>query len=156
MGRRSRKRAAPATPPPEPATRPGPAPVLAAQRRRARSEDRPPPPWGAFPLGEIVTFLGIVGLVVGFATGSFRVLAVAFAMVGLSALELAVREHRAGFRSHSSLLALAAGVAVAGALVALGTSHAVQVTVAAGVAAAAFIALRRAFQRRSGGLGFRA
>lgn len=159
MGRRSRKRVgsesarpAPAAPAPERAPRA----AHTAPRRRARSEDRPPAPWGDFPLGELVTFAGIVVLVVGFATSTFRLMAVGFALVTLSAVELTIREHFAGFRSHSTLLALVAGVVTAVVLLSLEVSRALQVAVAAGVAAGAFIALRRAFRRRSGGLGFRA
>ena len=157
MGRRSRKRSeTPASPvadaPVPQASRPAPV----APRRRARSEDRPPAPWGDFPLGELTTFAGIVLLVVGFATKSFQLMAVGFALVALSAVELTLREHLAGFRSHSSLLALVAGAVTAVILIALGAPRVAQVVVTAGVLAAAFIALRRTFQRRSGGFGFRA
>src|SRR3954470_1172545 len=154
MGRRSRKRAeTPSLQPVAPAERAArPAPT--APRRRARSEDRPPAPWGDFPLGELTTFAGIVLLVVGFATRSFQTMAIGFALVALSAVELTLREHLAGFRSHSSLLALVATAVTAVVLIALDAPRVVQVTGAAGVLAASFIALRRTFRRRSGGLGF--
>ena len=158
MGRRSRKRAdTPASPvadAPAPPAAPRRAP--AAPRRRARSEERPPAPWGDFPLGELTTLAGIVLLVVGFATKTFQLMAVGFALVALSAVELTVREHFAGFRSHSSLLALVAGAVTAVVLIAVDAPRVVQFVGAAGVLAAAFVFLRRAFQRRSGGLGFRA
>jgi hypothetical protein len=160
MGRRSRKRAdAPAVP--APAERPAPAPAAvprppAARRRRARSEERPPAPWGSFPLGELVTLAGIVLLVVGFASGTYRLLVLGFALVAVAALELSVREHFAGFRSHSSLLALVCGAVTAGVLIAVAAPRSVQVALAAGALAGAFVALRRAFKRRAGGLGFRA
>jgi hypothetical protein len=157
MGRRSRKRAeTPASPVVDAPAPRAPRPVPAAPRRRARSEDRPPAPWGDFPLGELTTFAGIVLMVVGFATKSFQLMAVGFALVALAAVELTLREHLAGFRSHSSLLALVAGAVTAVILIALGTPRVVQFVVTAGVLATAFIALRRTFQRRSGGLGFRA
>src|SRR4051794_19108392 len=157
MGRRSRKRAeTPASPVVDAPAPRAPRPLPAAPRRRARSEDRPPAPWGDFPLGELVTFAGIVVLVVGFATTTFRLMALGFSLVALSAVELTVREHFAGFRSHSSLLAVGAGALTAVILVAVGVPRALQVTIAAGVLAGAFVALRRAFRRRSGGLGFRA
>jgi hypothetical protein len=164
MGRRSRKRmgdsgslgsASPprgGSPPDTPAPRRPPT----ATRRKTRFEDRPPAPWGDFPLGELVTFAGIVVLVVGFATTTFRLMALGFALIALSAVELTVREHFAGFRSHSSLLALVAGALTAVILVALQVPRALEVSIAAGVLVGAFIALRRTFQRRSGGLGFRA
>ena len=158
MGRRSRKRvetpASPVADAPAPPAAPRRAPT--APRRRARSEERPPAPWGDFPLGELTTLAGIVLLVVGFATKNFKLMAVGFALVALSAVELTVREHFAGFRSHSSLLALVAGAVTAVILIAADVPRVVQVVGAAGVLATAFVFLRRAFQRRSGGLGFRA
>ena len=71
--------------------------------------------------------------------------------------ELALREHMAGYRSHSSLLAGAAAFVVVTA-VALGLGPVqVWVLVLLGVAvfAATFYAMRELFKRRSGGLGFR-
>src|SRR5436190_2362109 len=114
MGRRSRKRAeTPAPPVANAPAPPAPRPAPTAPRRRARSEDRPPAPWGDFPLGELTTFAGIVLLVVGFATRSFQTMAIGFALVALSAVELTLREHLAGLRSHSSLLALVAAAVTA-------------------------------------------
>jgi hypothetical protein len=163
MGRRSRKRAdAPEAPSPAaPAVAPAHAPAAprrppATPRRRARTEERPPAPWGDVPLGELVTLAGIVLLVVGFAGGTYRLLALGFALVALSAIELSVREHFAGFRSHTSLLALVCGALVAAVLIAVGAPRSLQIALAAGALAAAFLALRRAFRRRAGGLGFRA
>src|SRR3954454_24655969 len=127
MGRRSRKRsesdaarptAAPAAAPRRATAAPPPRPPAAA-RRKTRFEDRPPAPWGKFPLGELVTLAGIVLLIAGFATTTFRLMALGFALVALSALELTIREHFAGFRSHPSLLALAAGALAAVILLAL-------------------------------------
>jgi hypothetical protein len=155
VGRRSRKRSESSTVPTAPVER-APRPAPRAPSRRARSEDRPPAPWGDFPLGELTTFAGIVLLVVGFATRTFQVMAVGFALVALSAVELTIREHFAGFRSHSSLLALVAAVVTAVVLIAVDVPRLVQVLAAAAVLAGAFLALRRTFQRRSGGLGFRA
>jgi uncharacterized membrane protein len=81
------------------------------------------------------------------------------ALGSLGGLEVSIREHFGGFRSHSTLLAACVAVAsmmivtVAGrrSLPALG------IAVAVGVLAfvLAFWGLREAFRRRSGGLGFR-
>jgi uncharacterized membrane protein YphA (DoxX/SURF4 family) len=159
MGRRSRKRsisgslaerepraAAPAPPPRTPAT----------LRRRAPSEERPPAPWGAFPLGELTTLAGIVLIVVGFASRTFRLLAVGFALVALAACELALREHVNGFRSHSSLLGLLAGFVAGAALVTAGAPRIAVLAAAAVAFVATFLAMRRLFMRKTGGLGFRA
>src|SRR3954462_11831415 len=86
-----------------PAAPPAPAPPApAALRRRAPSSERPPAPWGNFPLGELCTLAGIILMIVGFASSSTQALFVGLALVALSAVELVAREHFAGFRSHSA------------------------------------------------------
>src|SRR6476661_7036203 len=148
MGRRSRKRsAAPGEtsgPVPAPA-RPAPA-APAALRRKAPSSERPPAPWGRFPLGELTTLVGIVLIVVGFLERSGQLLAVGFALVGLSAAELAAREHFAGFRSHSALLALILAAVTIVVLVVLDAPRALQIGLGIAVFAVGFWLLRRAFQ----------
>lgn len=157
MGRRSRKRSlTPAERPVVHEPAPAPRPAPATLRRRAPSAERPPAPWGGFPLGELTTLAGLVLVVVGFATQTFRLLALGFALVALAACELALREHLAGFRSHSSLLGLLAGFIAGAALVTAGAPKGAVVIVAAVAFVVAFLLMRRAFQRRSGGLGFRA
>jgi hypothetical protein len=71
--------------------------------------------------------------------------------------ELALREHLAGYRSHSTLLAgVAAFVAVTVVAIGLGPVQ-VWVLLVLGLAVfgATFHAMRTLFKRRSGGLGFR-
>ena len=76
-------------------------------------------------------------------------------LASLAGLELTIREHFAGFRSHSSLLAGAvAGAAIAAAYWASG-NRVVALAVAVVVFAAAFWLFRQAFMRRSGGVGFK-
>ena len=178
MGKRSRKRAA-ATGSPEAATSTR-AERDAARRERARHarhtaatpaarprpgrtsiEDRPPPLWGAFPLTELVTFGGIALMVWGFLSGpgdeGRARIAAGLAIASLGGLELAIREHVTGYRSHTTMLAGATGILV---IVALGLGAGVgllPVLLAAGLAAfgAAFYWLRALFKRRSGGLSFR-
>ncbi|MFN8161624.1 MAG: hypothetical protein U0R52_11350 [Solirubrobacterales bacterium] len=75
----------------------------------------------------------------------------------LGGLELAIREHLAGYRSHTTLLAGAAFVLTVGLL--YYAAHLVLLTcllAGAAVFAALFWLLRRAFRRASGGLSFRA
>jgi uncharacterized membrane protein HdeD (DUF308 family) len=162
MGRRSRKRSATVpvrTGEPRPAPG-GPAPVPraapAALRRKTSAAERPPAPWGSFPLGELTTLAGIVLLVVGFAASSAQPIAVGFALVALSATELAAREHFAGFRSHSALLGLILGAVTAVVLVVTGAPRVLQIGLAVLAFATGFWFLRRAFKQRTGGLGFRA
>ncbi len=138
-------------------------PVEPAARRTARDE-RPQPLWGSFPLTELTILVGLVMLIAGFASGSVRgtlMIAVGIGLAALGGLELAIREHFTGYRSHSGLLALACGVAagaVVGGLVALlfGSIVAViPVAVGAVVFIPALVAFRNAFRRASGGLSFR-
>lgn len=157
MGRRSRKRSVVhAGPRPAPVTTAPPQrPAPATVRRRARGAERPPAPWGAVPLTELATLVGLGGLVAGFVARSTALLVAGFGLVALAAIELAVREHLAGFRSHTTLLAGAAAMGVASPLVALGVARQIQLAVAAAVLVGAWIGLRRLFVARSGGLGFR-
>ena len=176
MGKRSRKRAA-GSPAPAGSTR---AERDAARRERARKarqspaaatprarpgrtsmDERPPPLWGSFPLTELVTFVGIGLMVWGFLSGpgdeGRARIAGGLAIASLGGLELAIREHVTGFRSHTTMLAAATGILV---IVALGLGAGVgilPVLLAAGLAAfgASFYWLRELFKRRSGGLSFR-
>jgi len=158
LGRRSRKRASSASSERRPAAvtpRPAPPP---SGRRRPRREDAPPAPWGKFPLVELCVLLALVLGVLGFVQGGrrgFVLLGCAMALGSLAGLELSIREHFAGYRSHTTVLAGALAVA-AGA--GLWFAHLPQVAilpVAVAVFAAAFFALREVFRRRSGGYGFR-
>src|SRR4051812_2015490 len=83
-----------------------------AARRRASGktsfEDRPPAPWGSFPLVEIVVLIALILLVASFFVGGSRrgpMLLGGLALGSLAGLELSIREHFGGFRSHSALLA---------------------------------------------------
>jgi hypothetical protein len=128
--------------------------------RRSPRGERPPAPWGSFPLVEICVLLAIVLLIWGFVKGGNQGATMVFAglAVGsLAGLELAIREHFAGFRSHTTLLAGAVAVFV-GTLVAVAAGKIllpVLLAVGLGVFAAGFVIFRRAFRRASGGLSFR-
>jgi hypothetical protein len=133
----------------------------AAPRRPSRAErhpDRPPSPWGSFPLVEIVIFVSLILLIGGFFAQGTRgvvMIAAGISLGSLAALELTLREHFSGYRSHTTVLAGFVGVLVLG----LGFFFAwpQEVKLGAGVAAFAisFYLFREAFKRRSGGLGFR-
>ncbi len=99
---------------------------------------------------------GIVLLVIGIVGGDLTALAVGVTLGALGGLEVSLREHLAGYRSHTTLLAGVVFVLVVGSLLYL--AHlAPAIAVAAGALAfsIAFLLLRRAFQRASGGLSFR-
>jgi hypothetical protein len=163
MGRRSRKRVSHevAPPPPPPVSRgvvPPPAPPRTATYT-SRREDAPPAPWAPFPLTELCILLSIVLLAGGFAfaSGDRRgvMLGGGFVLITLSAGELSFREHFAGYRSHTSLLAGLTAVVVAIPPYVAGVSQEVILPFALIMGAVAFVAFRRAFVRRSGGVGFR-
>jgi len=150
LGRRSRNRlAAPDAPP----ARPRP-----PTRGRPRIEDRPQAPWGSFPLVELCVLLalglGVGGFVVGGGRGRVM-LACAAALGSLAGLELAIREHFAGYRSHTTVLAATTGIAVMAILFFARAPYGLMLVLAAAAFATAFWALRGAFRRRSGGVSFR-
>ncbi|MGH2823801.1 MAG: hypothetical protein ACRDLY_12440, partial [Thermoleophilaceae bacterium] len=127
--------------------------------RRSASQ-RPPAPWGSFPLSELVILAGIVvifwGLFSGGDEGNERV-AGGLVLASLGGGELALREHLGGYRSHSSLLAgVAAFVAVTAVALGLGPV-AIWALLIVGVAVfgGTFYAMRELFKRRSGGVSFR-
>jgi hypothetical protein len=129
------------------------------QRAEARrtADERPPAPWGSFPLAELTILAGIVMLAIGVFGKSPTALGVGVVLAGLGGLEVSAREHFAGYRSHTTLLAGTAFVIVTGGLFYLG-GQVLAVCLAAGgaVFVVAFYLLRRAFQRASGGLSFKA
>jgi hypothetical protein len=153
MGRRTRKRALTTRAERDAARR---EPSVA---RRSASQ-RPRAPWGSFPLSELVILIGILvifwGLFSGSDDGNERI-AGGLVLASLGGGELALREHLAGFRSHSSLLAgVAAFVAVTAVGIGLGPVK-VWVLLILGVAVfgGTFYAMRELFKRRSGGVAFR-
>jgi hypothetical protein len=124
--------------------------------QRHRTEERPPAPWGNFPLAELTVLAGIVMLVIGIVSSKPTAIGVGVVLAGLGGLEVSVREHLAGYRSHTTLLAGTVFVLVVGGLFYLGgLILAICLAIGAISFVAAFIALRRAFQRASGGLSFR-
>jgi lysylphosphatidylglycerol synthetase-like protein (DUF2156 family) len=119
-------------------------------------DERPPAPWGSFPLAELTILAGIVALVVGLFGGGPTAIGVGVALAGLGGMEVAIREHMAGYRSHTTLLAGAVFVLVVALLFYVaGQVLALALAVGAVAFLAAFLLLRRAFQRASGGLTFK-
>jgi hypothetical protein len=168
MGRRSRKRVSTPVAPSEPRERPAaPTGEPAAPARpprtatfKARREDAPQPPWAPFPLTELCILLSIVLLAAAilFADGDRRgvLLGGGFLLVTLAAGELSLREHFAGYRSHTSLLAGICAVLAAVPFWLAPIPQEIVLLVGIVVFAGAFVGFRRAFMRRSGGVGFRA
>jgi len=119
-------------------------------------DELPPAPWGSFPLAELTILGGIVMLGVGVFAGSSTALGVGVVLACLGGMEVAIREHLACYRSHTTLLAGAVFVLIV-ALLFYAAGQILAVALGAGAVAFAlsFLALRRAFQRASGGLSFK-
>jgi hypothetical protein len=165
MGRRSRKRGGDTTRAERDAVRrerarEGPAAARPRPRPgRPRRGERPRAPWGSFPLSELVILLGLVLIVWGGLSGEDgeERLFAGLVIASLGGGELALREHLAGYRSHTTLLAGVAAFVVV-TVVALGLGPVkvwLLLLIGAGVFASTFYALRTLFKRRSGGVGFR-
>ena len=157
MSKKRRKRRPPPAPAKTPAAEPAAAkPSAPARRRRpAALDERPPAPWGSFPLVELVVLVAIVMLVGGFVIRGGRglvMIVVGLALGALAGIELSIREHFAGYRSHTLVLSGAAGLAVLVTLASLAPSLRLAFALAVAVAAFAVAAwgLTRAFRRRSG------
>jgi hypothetical protein len=148
--KRRKRRRSPGQSPVPPAPKPAP---------RPKADEPPPPPWGSFPLSEITVFVGVVLLVGGFFVPppqGFVMIAVGLVLGSLAGLELSVREHYAGYRSHTLVLSAAVGVPIFGVLFAA-TMVPVPICLAAGAVAFGGSAwlFTQAFRRRSGGAPFR-
>jgi hypothetical protein len=106
----------------------------ASQRRQSRAPvqtpvsrrygERPRPPWHPLPLSELLILVGVIGVIVGFGRGISHggpPLLAGIAAVAIGTLEVTLREHRSGFRSHTVMLA-ALPVVIFHSVVALGIS----------------------------------
>lgn len=130
------------------------APVRA--RPGGATDERPPAPWGSFPLQELTVLIALVVLGVGLFSGNPVAIAVGVVLGCLAGLELSLREHFAGYRSHTTLIAGTGFVLTVAVLYyAAGLILIVCLGSGAVVFLASFMALRRAFQRASGGLSYR-
>jgi hypothetical protein len=109
---------------------------------------------------ELTVLLGIVLIALGFLGVADRrglFLVCGFALVSLAGLELSLREHFSGYRSHTTLLAGVTAI-LAGTPLYFLTALPQEVLLGVGVVVfgLAFWGLRAAFRRRTGGIGFRA
>lgn len=128
-----------------------------ADRKDARpGEGRPEAPWGKFPLMEIAVMAGLIMIGIGLFSGSPALLLGGLLIASVGGLELSLREHLAGYRSHTTLLAFVGGVGSA-CLCLFGLGLDIRISLAVGVVAFAllFTLLRRAFINASGGLSYR-
>ena len=146
MARKRKKK----PPPKPPAAEPPPT-------RTPRLDEEPPKgPWGSFPLTELTVLAGLVLLVLGLITGSMTQLVIGLLLGSAGGLELSIREHFAGYRSHTTLLSgvvFVVSTGVAYFLAGLVLWQALTIGVA--LLALTFWGLRRNFQKTTGGLSYR-
>ncbi|MBK5232662.1 MAG: hypothetical protein JJE13_06740 [Thermoleophilia bacterium] len=105
---------------------------------------------------ELAVLAGLILIVVGAITGNPTQLAIGLALGSLGGLELSVREHFAGFRSHTTLLAgvvfvLATGLSYFVALLVLWKC----LVIGFSLGGLAWGYLRRVFEKKSGGLSYK-
>lgn len=126
-------------------------------KRVNSADERPPAPWGNAPLAELVILAGIIALAIGIFSSNPTAIGIGVALAGLGGMEVAIREHFAGYRSHTTLFAGAAFVLTTGLL--FYAAHqilAVAIAIGAIFFLAVFYFARKAFQRASGGLSYKA
>jgi hypothetical protein len=127
----------------------------------ARGEQPPPAPWGSFPLIELSVLVGLIMLVAGFffVEGQRGVILIGFGLLlgSIGGLELSIREHFAGYKSHTVILAGLPALIVLGVLFYAVDSLPPIARAAIGLAvfAVAALLLSRAFAARSGGARYR-
>jgi hypothetical protein len=158
MGRRSRQRgSAPqrtSAPGPPAAAPREPAPPTPAARR-SRRDEAPLPPWGSFPLVELCALSAIVLGVWGFVAHDAILVTGAAFLGSVAGLEVAIREHLGGYRSHTLVLTGTLTVATLALLLLAGVSRAAVLTIGPLMLIVGFLGFRALFKRRSGGVGMR-
>jgi hypothetical protein len=104
------------------------APAKARAPRRSPAAptygERPPAPWHPLPLSEVLILVGAIGAAIGLhklagkepAAGKPALLA-GIGAVAIGTIEVTLREHRSGYRSHTVMLALAVVLVFDSALV---------------------------------------
>ena len=114
-------------------------------------------------MSELVILLALILGVLGFLNvdndrGKVKISA-AVVLGSLGGLEVAIREHFAGYKSHTTLLSSSASVLVMAIIYTVGGNSlaglAIAVVVGAFIFVVLFRTLRQAFVRRSGGASFR-
>jgi hypothetical protein len=111
----------------------------------------PRAPWGAFPLSELCVLLALTAGATGFLVSGrpgMTLVAAAVVLGCLAGLEVALREHLAGRRSHATLLAAAVAIPIMTAFVLAGAEPGFAVAVAAATFVPSVFLLRRGYTRR--------
>jgi len=112
-GRSRKRRPSPqgvreASPRGTPAARPSERAARALGELKAAGE-RPRAPWHPLPLSELLIFVGAIGAVVAYLRGlehNGALLGAAIGAVVIGTVEVTLREHLSGFRSHTIMLSV--------------------------------------------------
>jgi hypothetical protein len=83
--------------------------VAGAARETHAAGERPQAPWHPLPLSELLILVGMIGAVVAFLRGvasNAALLGAGIAAVAIGTIEVSLREHLGGFRSHTLMLAV--------------------------------------------------
>ena len=122
----------------------------------SREEQRPEPVWGSFPLLQLVVLAGLILLVVGFFSNNKTMTVTGLGLGCLGGLELSIREHFTGFRSHTSLLAAVAfGLSMGVTAIVFKLDLGVCLGISAVVAGISAWLLLKLFRSVSGGQSYR-
>lgn len=92
-----------------PVARPAQHSPRALGESKAAAGERPQAPWHPLPLSELLIFAGMIGALVAFlrgVEGNAALLGAGIAAVAIGTIEVALREHLGGFRSHTLMLAV--------------------------------------------------
>lgn len=128
---------------------------------KANRSEAPKPMWAPLPITEGLILVGLIGAATGLVAKNTGLVLGGFAMIVISSLELALREHLAGYRSHTTLISTVAAMAVVGGAVAILNATGVGlpqwplILIAIVVFAVVFRTMRQMFKDRSGGLSYR-
>lgn len=132
---------------------------MAKKSKRANpstKQEAPPAPWGKFPLVELAVLAGLILIIIGAITMNVTQLVIGLALGSLGGLELSIREHFAGYRSHTTLLAGVVFVLTTGAVFLSGEVVLwVSLVIGLTLGGLAWGLLRKKFIKASGGLTYK-
>ncbi len=89
------------------------------------ADDRPQAPWHPLPLAELLILIGSIGGVVAFLRGASAngpLLLAAIVAIAIGTVDVTLREHLSGYRSHTLLLSLLPTIAFHSAVVLIGAA----------------------------------
>ncbi|HTU15051.1 MAG TPA: hypothetical protein VMF31_07630 [Solirubrobacterales bacterium] len=119
-------------------------------------QEEPPAPWGSFPLVELCVLVGLILIVIGAIRKNPIQLTIGLGLGSLGGAELSIREHFAGYRSHTTLLAAVVVMISAGLMFFVaGQVFWLSALVGLTLGGVTWGLLRRAFIKASGGLSYK-